>query len=149
MKSTIAENIDIPSFMKMVDTESRKLGLNVVSLKPLPPVPQENYTEHVIQFAFKGIYAQVVNFLERMSNVNDIVRVEAFNFSPLREGKQGRFIVLDGTMELKTFTYLQSSADNLKFEALPGPKNQANPPGGVVPTSSSPPGAPPRPGGNP
>jgi Tfp pilus assembly protein PilO len=112
MKETLSDRVDTANFMKMVLTESKKVGVTVLSLKPAGSVSKEYYTEQNFSFQYRGVFAQVVNFLERMTNVAEIVRVDNFNMKPVGVSK-GKLVQLEGTLELKTFTYLGSKADTL------------------------------------
>jgi Tfp pilus assembly protein PilO len=111
-KATLSENLDIPAFMKMTITEARKVGLRVISLKPTDSSTKEYYTEQLFLFTFRGVYVQVLAFLERLANVSQIVRVEEFSMRPVGSS-QAKYVELEGTIELKTYKYIGSKADSL------------------------------------
>ena len=112
MKESLSDRLDIPNFMKMTVTESKKIGITVLSLKPTGTVNKEYYTEQNFKFTFRGIYAQLVTFMERLTNVTEIVRIENFSMKPVGSGRT-KYVLLDVALEMKTYKYLGSSADKL------------------------------------
>ena len=130
MKSTITENLDVPDFMKTTVTEARRVGLTILSIKPLEPVKKEEYIEQPFECAFRGVYIQLVVFLERLASMQKVVRVENFQMHPITN-PSGRFVELEGTLQIKAYRYLGSKADELGKEAIaPPPGNPANSQGG-------------------
>jgi Tfp pilus assembly protein PilO len=119
IKGTLSENLDLPEFMKTVLTEARRVGLFVVSLKPAGYSEKEYYGEHTFDFAFRGVFVQMMLFLDHMANVQKIVRVDNFNIRP-RGSTSGRYVEIDGTVQLSAYRYIASKADALGREATPG-----------------------------
>jgi len=131
MKETLSERLDIPAFMKMTITESKKLGINVVSLKPTGSDKKEFYTEQGFTLNVRCVFAQLVSFFERMSNVSDIVRVDNFTIRPITPAT-ARYVMLDVVLNLKTYRYLGSNADKLsKHEGLTDMGTSISPLGSV------------------
>jgi Tfp pilus assembly protein PilO len=112
----LSENLDLPEFMKTVLTEARRVGLFVVSLRPAGSTEKEYYGEHVFDFAFRGVFVQMMLFLDHMANVQKIVRVDNFNIRP-RGSTSGRYVEIDGTVQLKAYRYIASKADSLGRDA--------------------------------
>src|SRR5436189_273350 len=84
--------------IKMIDTEAKKVGLRIGGIRPAGEKKSQDefYYENTFTVAFKGIYAQVVVFLERLSKVSRIVRVDELNIEPLNKSaiSVGRFVEL-------------------------------------------------------
>lgn len=118
VKGTLSENLDLPEFMKTVLTEARRVGLFVVSLKPASYTEKEYYGAHVFDFAFRGVFVQMMLFLDHMANVQKIVRVDNFNIRP-RGSTSGKYVEIDGTVQLSAYHYIASKADALGREAAP------------------------------
>lgn len=117
MKTTLPENLDIPDFMKTVVTEAKKVGITVVGLKPTESFSKEYYGEQAFDFQFRGVYVQLLVFLERLSSIQKIVRVDNFSIKPMRDDPS-RFVELEGVVQIKAYRYLRSKADELgKTEA--------------------------------
>lgn len=112
MKSGISEEIDVAQFLKATTSEAKKVGLKVVSLKPASPVSQEFYQEQPFDFQFKGVYVQLLVFLDRLSALQQIVRVENFDVKNITPSSSS-IVELDGTIQIKTFKYLASKADEV------------------------------------
>jgi type IV pilus assembly protein PilO len=115
MKGTLPEALDVPEFMKTTLTEARKVGLTVVSLKPTEGKNFEFYAEQPFEFAFRGVYVQLMVFLERMANIQRIARVDDFDIKPLSPGAS-RYVELEGTVNIRAYRYLNSKADELARE---------------------------------
>ena len=110
MKSTLTEGFDVPTFMKLVITEAKKIGLTVTGLRPTTETKKEYYTEQAFDLTFQGVYAQVLVFLDRLSQAQKIVRVDNFTIHP-RTTSASRYTELDGTIEIKAFSYVGTKDD--------------------------------------
>jgi Tfp pilus assembly protein PilO len=112
MRDTIDHDLNIPEFIKMVVTEAEKVGLEVLSFEPAGSREEEHYLEQTFNLRFSGIYVQLVVFLNRLANVQRIIQVGNFNFTP-KNDNTGRFVILEGSLELKTYRYAVSQADEV------------------------------------
>jgi len=129
MKATLSESTDDAAFIKIMYTEAKKAGLTVLALRPGASVAKEYYVEKSFVLSFGGVFAQVYSFLDRISNVAQIVRVENFAMKPSTV-VGGKFVVLEGEMELKTYKYQKSKADSLGQMDAPARVNDPKSPGG-------------------
>jgi Tfp pilus assembly protein PilO len=141
MKETISENLDVPSFMKMTITEAKKVGLNIQSLKPKGSQPKEFYSEELFQMTFKGVFVQLLAFLQRLSNVAELANVENFEMKSIGS-KRGRYVELEGMVEIKAYKYLGSKADSI---GKPDSTTLSPPAGGPARPKVSPTAAPAQP----
>lgn len=112
MKATLTESLDVPGFMKMAITEAKKVGLVVLGLKPTALNKSEYYVEQAFELNFRGVYVQLLVFLDRLSQAQKIVRVDNFSIKP-KGGGSSRYVELEGTVQIKTYYYLGSKADEL------------------------------------
>lgn len=112
LKGSIPEAFDVPRFMEMTLTEAKKAGMKVLSLSPNGVSDKEYYSEIKFSLNCKGVFTQLLIFLERMSSVTEIVRVDSFRVTPLGS-TSGRFTELSSELELKTYKYLGSKADSV------------------------------------
>ncbi len=112
MKSSLSETVDVPGFMKTIVTEAKRVGLNVVGLKPASEVNKEYYVEHSFEFKFKGVYVQLMVFMDRLSQIQNIIRVDDFQIKPIASSLS-KYVDLDGTVIIKTYHYQKSKADEL------------------------------------
>ena len=139
MKGTLSESLDIPEFMKMTVTEAKKVNLNVLAIKPTKRVESEYYAEQPFEFKFRGVFVQLVVFFERMSNVQKIVRIENFDMKPVGS-PSARYVELEGTIEIKTYQYLGSKADEVlrKKVSMQTTEAVASPPAASAPAGAAP-----------
>lgn len=112
MKGTLSENLDLPLFMKMVFTEAKKVGISVESLEPIQPVAQEYYSEIGFKMTFKGVFSQLIDFLDRLSNVTQIIRADRINLNSTGVSA-GKYAEIHGELIISTYKYQGSKADVL------------------------------------
>ncbi|MBC7691105.1 MAG: type 4a pilus biogenesis protein PilO [Methylotenera sp.] len=112
LKTSVSDSLDVPSFMKLIVTEAKKVGLSVVALKPTKLTKQKYYAEQAFDLSFQGVYVQLLVFLDRMSQAQKIVRVDDFTMKP-KSGNTGKFIELVGNIEIKTYYYISTAEDNV------------------------------------
>jgi len=129
VKDALSENLDIPEFMKTAVTEATKVGLRVVSIKPTESTKHEFYAEQAFEMTFSGVYVQLLVFLERMSNVQKIVRVDNFAIRP-RGSASSKYVELEGIVELKVYRYLAASPSASPATTAPASAGQQGKPGG-------------------
>lgn len=134
LKATISEDLNLPDFMKSTLTEARKVGLTVLSLKPTLGSKHEYYAEQAFDLKFRGAFVQVVVFLDRLANMQKVVRVDNFEMKPLGSN-MAKIVELQGTVEIKAYRYVGSKADDLG-KAL----NSTTPPVQPSTSGASPPG---------
>ena len=118
LKASLSENMDVADFLKMTITEAKKVGLNVISLKPGDKKKEEFYTEQTFEMTFRGVYVQLMVLLERLSQSQRIIRVESFSMKPIGSSLS-RYVELEGMVQLKTYAYNGSKADQLGKDATP------------------------------
>jgi Tfp pilus assembly protein PilO len=112
MKATLADTTDVPAFMKMVVIEAARVGLTVLGLKPTTSQTYDYYVEQAFDLQYRSVYPQLVVFLERLSNLETIIRVD--NFNAKRNGPStAQFVELNGVLELRTYRYRTSKADDI------------------------------------
>jgi len=112
MKGALSDSFEAAEFMKLVVTEARKVGLSVVKLEPQAAETREYYVQHPFSLSFRGLYAQLIVFLDRLSNVQKIVRVDRLDIRPTGS-QSARFVELEGSIELRAYRYQASVADGL------------------------------------
>jgi type IV pilus assembly protein PilO len=111
-KSAVSEKFDAAEFINLVSTEARRVGLDVIRLEPQTTVTKELYAEHPFRLVFRGVYVQFLVFLERISSLQKIVRIDEFDVSPSKNAQPGKSLVeLEGRMALKVYRYVNSEAD--------------------------------------
>ena len=112
MKNAIPDKIDIPDFMKMLITESKKMGLELSSLKPTDVVKKENYSEQNFSMNIIGSFVYLTAFIDRLSSVSEIVTLGDFSFKVL-ESKGSKNQDIEADFQIKAYKYEGSTADKL------------------------------------
>ena len=112
MKATLTDQLDVPQLVRMFVTEAAKVGLNVTSIRPGITKTEDYYAYQSFQLDFRAVYVQLLVFLERLSTVERIVRIETLTATP--SGSQtAQYVELTGAIELKAYKYIGSKADTL------------------------------------
>ncbi len=105
-RTSLGAEIDVASFIRMVTTEAKKLGMNVGSITPKGVQSKELFNEQSFDIQLKGIYIQTLVFLQRLSKLQNIVRIQNFSLSPVSGGRNsGRYADLSGKIEISAYSY--------------------------------------------
>lgn len=113
VKDALSEKTDVPAFMKMTITEAKKAGLTVLSLKPEGSSAKEYYVEQTFSFRFKGLFPQLLSFVQRLANVTEIVRVDKLEVQSVASNQSEKFALVQGSLDIKTYKYIGTSADTM------------------------------------
>jgi Tfp pilus assembly protein PilO len=161
-KSSLSDDFDIPFLMKTILTEANRVGLVVKSLRPGAIKQAEYYSEQPFDLEFRGVYFQLVGFMSRIANLQKIIRTDEIGIKRV-SSPDSRYVELSGKLQLKTYRYKHSKADEISrghegkaslasggggAQAAPvspapmTPPAQVAPPAQVVPVSGSAPGVP-------
>lgn len=129
LKSSISEKLDIPAFMKRANTEAKKVGFTVLSIKPNGSQDKEFYSEYAFNINFRGAFIQLLAYFQRLSNIQELVKVEDFNMHTLGSNR-ARYVQLEGMLEVKTYKYIGSKADTIGVPEANqnGNSSSSNPP---------------------
>ena len=112
MKATLTDQLDVPAIMKMIVVEAARVGLNVTGLRPTETQTKEYYAEQIFDLNFKSVFPQLLVFLDKVASLQTIIRVDSFNIR--RTGSStAAHVELGGTLQLKTYRYLGSKADEI------------------------------------
>lgn len=113
MKSSLAEELDIASFIKMLVTEAKRVNIRVQAITPAGEETKDFTIAQRFKFEFRGVFAQVVVFLERLLQTNRIVSVDSYDFTVPQQASAGRYAELQGSLTIKTYRYNRSKADEV------------------------------------
>jgi Tfp pilus assembly protein PilO len=149
IKVTLSETLDIGALIKTVVGEAAKVGLSVSGIKPTDLKESEYYSEQSFALGFHGVYVQLVVFLERIANLDKIIRVDNFEMKVV-SSPTAQYVSLDGTLQLKSYRYKASKADDLGKDTKSGSPaaKPGTPPSATPPVAPSTPGAMPSAGGH-
>ena len=111
-KSSLTGDIDLANFIRMVTLEAKKVGLTILSIRPMADVKKDYYIEVPFGIQFKGAYVQILVFLDRMVRLQQLVRITAFDLKPLGS-TLAKYVELTGYGTIKTYKYVGSAADDV------------------------------------
>lgn len=112
MKATLSERLDIAGFLKTSVTEARRAGLNVISLKPGSSTEKEFYAEQSFEMVFRGVFVQLIVFMDRLAILNTIVKPDAIEIKPIGPNT-ANYVEIEGKMQLKAYRYLGTRVDEV------------------------------------
>lgn len=136
-KTTLSDSLDTPSFMKAVVTEAQRSGISVIGLRPLDGARKEYYGQQEFTLQIHGVFAQVVGFLERISTMQRIVRIDDIKVKPISPAS-ARYVMLESELTLKSYYYLGTRADEVaKAAASQGSAPGANPDAASAPSHTA------------
>jgi len=117
MKGSLEDEFDIPGLLKTISREAGRVGLAVTSLAPSKQVESEYYVERHFNLQFAGVYVQLMVFLDRLSNLKQILRVDSIRISPTGP-QSARYVDLQGDLTILAYKYSGTDADQIgKAEA--------------------------------
>lgn len=134
IKGTLNDNFDVPVFMQKTVSDAKMVGLNVLGLKPSGKDNKDLYAEQSFEFAFRGVYPQLIVFLRWLTQRQEITRVDNFNIHSTKNVLAG-YTQIEGIVQIRGYYYLRSKADDLpSADAAPAkpstPATPAQAPGG-------------------
>jgi Tfp pilus assembly protein PilO len=145
VKKQLTEHTDVPSFMKMAVTEAKKVGLKVLSLNPDGGLDKQEFfmlQKYVLRF--RGAYVQLLAFVDRISNVTEVVGVDNFSMKPVGS-VHANYVEMEGMIQIKTYNYLVTQADipvdvapAAPLSAPPAPAEANAKPAGKSPAEAKP-----------
>lgn len=111
-KATITGEVDLANFIRMITLEAKKVGLNIRGIKPETEIKREYFAEIPFNISMKGAYVQTLVFFDRITRLQQLVRVSGFSFKPVGN-TLSKFVELEGDGTIVTYRYLASSADEV------------------------------------
>lgn len=109
-QGVLSEGLDVPSLLKMLITESKRIQLKVNRIEPGRRTAKEYYLEQEFRLDVKGTYSQMVLLAQRISQIQRVLRIESFSLKPsassTRSGSQ-----LDGQLSVRAYQYTSSKED--------------------------------------
>ena len=94
---------EIPRLLKDISALGTNAGLEFLSFKPLPDVPQDFYSEIPISINVRGPYHGMGAFFDQVSKLNRIVSVN--NIAMTTPKKEGGEMLLNSSCQLVTYRF--------------------------------------------
>ncbi len=113
LKAQIREKLDDAEFLRIINAEAGRTGLQLERLNPEGlPQKKENYTEQGFQIGFRGIFVQVLVFFHRLTQMQSIAAIDSFTITA-PNSQQAGFVRLDGVMRVNGYSYQVSRVDEI------------------------------------
>jgi Tfp pilus assembly protein PilO len=111
-QGALSEVPDVPSMIKLLITEAKKIDLKVDKIEPGKRNQTAYYLEQEFKIDVHGSYVQMVLFAERVSQLQRILRIEAYDLKPsLQQSRMG--ITLDASLSVRAYQYTPSPEDRM------------------------------------
>jgi type IV pilus assembly protein PilO len=86
----LPEETQIASLLREITLSGQANGVEFTLFKPMPPVPQAQFTEHPVEIKVDGGYHRIARFLNRIATMDRIVHVRELEIGqapPTAEGE--------------------------------------------------------------
>ena len=98
---------EIPQLLKDISAAGQGVGLDFLTFKPLPDVPQDFYAEIPISINVRGPYHNMGSFLDQVSKLARIVTVSNIKMSAPKKEKGEMLLNSDCTLVTYRFTNVE------------------------------------------
>ena len=113
-QGVLSEGLDVASLLKVLITETKRIQLKVDRIEPGRRTPKEYYIEQEFRLDVKGTYAQMVLLAQRISQLQRILRIEAFTLKPSAAAiAKTNSSLLDGQLSIRAYQYTASKEDTI------------------------------------
>ncbi|MBI2606566.1 MAG: type 4a pilus biogenesis protein PilO [Deltaproteobacteria bacterium] len=118
-KGMLSAEVDVASFIRVMNLEAKKLGITIKKIRPETEVKKDYYIEVPFSMDVRGAYVQLVVFFDRIARLQQIMKVETFNLRPTGTAYT-KFVELESGIRLTSYKYLGTTADDIGKKAAGG-----------------------------
>ena len=112
-QGVLADSLDVPELIKVLITETKRIQLKVDRIEPGRKGPKEYYIEQEFKMMVRGTYVQMVLLAQRISQLQRILRIESFNFKPVKNAAGRPTGALDADISIIAYQYAMSNEDSI------------------------------------
>lgn len=113
-QGTLSDGLDVPSMIKLLVTEARKLDIKVNKIEPGQKSQKEFYLEQEFKLDLSGTFQQVVLFAQRVAQLQRILRIEAYSLQPVQNGPGVKIgSALNAQLSVRAYQYTLSKEDHI------------------------------------
>lgn len=109
----LSEELDVPSLIKVLLTEAKRIQLKVDRIEPGRKMSKDYYLEQEFRVNIRGTFHQFVLFSQRLSQLQRILRVEAFGLKPFGDETSKALNQLSGQLSIRAYQYTASKEDSM------------------------------------
>lgn len=114
-QGTLSEGLDVPSMIKLLITEAKKIDLKVDKIEPGKKNQREYYLEQEFKLDVHGSFHQVLLFAQRVAQLQRILRIEAYSLrpTPTTNITSKATSVLNAQLSVRAYQYTLSKEDRI------------------------------------
>jgi Tfp pilus assembly protein PilO len=109
---TLSDAPDVPALIKTLIGEAKQIDLKVSRIDPGKKTPREFYMEQEFSVEVRGTFQQIALFAMRVSKLQRILRIEAYNLRPDTSPTSKKSSVV-AALSVRAYQYTLSNADNI------------------------------------
>jgi Tfp pilus assembly protein PilO len=131
-RATVPRTIDDSVVITAILTEAKRSGIHIAEYSHASSVTAlEYYSELEFKLRTNGVFFQYVLFLDRLANLQQILRLSGAIFDlPAGVSPDASYVRLNGELHIKAYSYIGTQADEISKTSLaaPGPPSAAGAP---------------------
>ena len=112
-QGALSEAPDVPSLIKLLLTEAKKLGMKVDKIEPGKKTQKEYYLEQEFKLDIRGSYQQLLLFAARVAQLQRILRIDSYEMKPSVNTINTRSITLSSVLTIRAYQYTLSKEDQI------------------------------------
>ena len=112
-QGALSEAPDVPSLIKLLLTEAKKLEMRVDHLEPGKKSQKEYYFEQEFKLDVRGSYQQILLFSSRVAQMQRILRIEGLEMRQTTNQISTRATTLAASLSIRAYQYTMSKEDQI------------------------------------
>jgi Tfp pilus assembly protein PilO len=112
-QGALSEAPDVPSLIKVLLTEAKKLDMKVDKIEPGKKDQKEYYLEQEFKLDVRGSYQQILFFSSRVAQLQRILRIEAYDLKQATNALSPKAITLTASLSVRAYQYTLSKEDQI------------------------------------
>jgi Tfp pilus assembly protein PilO len=112
-QGALSEAPDVPSLIKLLLTEAKKIEMRVDKIEPGKKTQKEYYLEQEFKLEVRGSYQQLVLFASRVAQMQRILRIEAYELKQSPNSISPKTVTLSGSLSVRAYQYTLSKEDQI------------------------------------
>jgi len=112
-QGALSEAPDVPSLIKLLLTEAKKLEMKVDKIEPGKKNQKEYYLEQEFKLDVRGSYQQLLLFSSRVAQLQRILRIEAYEMKQAPAALTPKAVTLTASLSVRAYQYTLSKEDQI------------------------------------
>ena len=112
-QGALSEAPDVPSLIKILLTEAKKVDIKVDVITPGKFTQKDFYKEQEFKLDVRGNYYQILLFALRVAKLQRILRIESYVLKPAPVSISPRAVTLAASLSVRAYQYTSSKEDQI------------------------------------